>query len=608
MGRVALLLHYKVKPLLVFDGGALPAKAAQEASRRGKREHAKAMASQKAREDSHEEARKWYAKCVDVTPVMAKQLVDACAARWGDRVDFLVAPYEADAQLAQLARSGEAAAIVSEDSDNLAYGVPRVLFKLDADGSAQQVVLADLFAAGPGVNALDVRGWTQDMFVTMCALAGCDYVEAVKGVGIKNAHRLVARYKDRKKVLRALRYECAACPDDYEQRVDRAALTFGHQMRSLAKATELLPQRNTMESYLPPPKPAAPRPRPAAPPPRPPTPPPPPPPKTGEKSTHFFEDPPAPRIFRPFVPPAKLAANGAGRSPPRLRAPNRVAPSPDKENPGPRKKPRAAPSTSTPSPSGSAPPSPGADDDAPAAAPRRRPRPSRAASAMTGPRRRRRARRSGSRALARLPPRSGPDDFTRPTTSIMMLPLLAVGGVAAAVAYVLSRRRSGKKEPPLYDVNDFDGLEGGGGSPSHGSGRHRRHVHQSTPFDYEPRPQTYAARPASIPRGLRHPNVCLFMGASFEAGAAHYAIVTEYVAAGSLWDALADGPRGASSLSASRGGVALAVAVVHERLRPTLPPDADPVLAKLARACWAHDPGDRPPIAAALAELEAARP
>ena len=81
----------------------------------------------------------------------------------------------------------------------------------------------------------------------------------------------------------------------------------------------------------------------------------------------------------------------------------------------------------------------------------------------------------------------------------MMLPLLAVGGVAAAVAYVLSRRRSGKKEPPLYDVNDFDGLEGGGGSPSHGSGRHRRHVHQSTPFDYEPRPQAYAARPASIP-------------------------------------------------------------------------------------------------------------
>ncbi|KAK7249569.1 5'-3' exodeoxyribonuclease [Aureococcus anophagefferens] len=229
MRLVALLLHHKVKPFLVFDGGALPAKAAEEASRRDKREHAKAMANQKKREGLHEDARDWYAKAVDVTPLMAKELIDACVAQWGDSVDFLVAPYEADAQLAQLALAGDVAAVVSEDSDNLAYGVPRVLLKFQDDGNAEQIVLADLFAAGPGVNKLDLRGWTQDMFVTMCALAGCDYVEAVKGVGIKTAHHLVARYKDRKKVLRALR-AAYDIPDDYEARVDRAALTFGHQM------------------------------------------------------------------------------------------------------------------------------------------------------------------------------------------------------------------------------------------------------------------------------------------------------------------------------------------------------------------------------------------
>ena len=37
---------------------------------------------------------------------------------------------------------------------------------------------------------------------------------------------------------------------------------------------------------------------------------------------------------------------------------------------------------------------------------------------------------------------------------------------------------------------------------------------------------------------LRHPNVCLFMGACFDKDAPHWALVTEYISQGSLWDAL----------------------------------------------------------------------
>lgn len=40
-------------------------------------------------------------------------------------VAFLVAPYEADAQMAYLARSGTVQLVVTEDSDLLAYGCPR---------------------------------------------------------------------------------------------------------------------------------------------------------------------------------------------------------------------------------------------------------------------------------------------------------------------------------------------------------------------------------------------------------------------------------------------------------------------------------------------------
>ena len=50
-------------------------------------------------------------------------------------VDVLVAPYEADAQLAFLSRSNIAQIIVTEDSDLILFGCKRIIFKLKIDGS-----------------------------------------------------------------------------------------------------------------------------------------------------------------------------------------------------------------------------------------------------------------------------------------------------------------------------------------------------------------------------------------------------------------------------------------------------------------------------------------
>ena len=41
-------------------------------------------------------------------------------------VEFLVAPYEADAQMAYLALHGNVDAVLTEDSDLLTYGCPKV--------------------------------------------------------------------------------------------------------------------------------------------------------------------------------------------------------------------------------------------------------------------------------------------------------------------------------------------------------------------------------------------------------------------------------------------------------------------------------------------------
>ncbi len=46
-------------------------------------------------------------------------------------VQFIVAPYEADAQMAYLALRGDVWAVITEDSDLLAYGCPRVSAPFD---------------------------------------------------------------------------------------------------------------------------------------------------------------------------------------------------------------------------------------------------------------------------------------------------------------------------------------------------------------------------------------------------------------------------------------------------------------------------------------------
>ena len=60
---------------------------------------------------------------LSISSEMVKQVIVALEE---DGVEFLVAPYEADAQMAYLALSGDVHAVISEDSDMLVYGCPRV--------------------------------------------------------------------------------------------------------------------------------------------------------------------------------------------------------------------------------------------------------------------------------------------------------------------------------------------------------------------------------------------------------------------------------------------------------------------------------------------------
>lgn len=52
-------------------------------------------------------------------------------------IEYYVAPYEADAQLAYLWKQGLIHSVITEDSDLLIYGCDRVFFKMDQYGDGK---------------------------------------------------------------------------------------------------------------------------------------------------------------------------------------------------------------------------------------------------------------------------------------------------------------------------------------------------------------------------------------------------------------------------------------------------------------------------------------
>ena len=134
MRLIDLLLRNGVTPLMVFDGARLPAKAGTEAARRSSRNQAASAAKELLRAGQHDRAMEKYAQAVDVSPAHARQLIHALRARG---IHSLVSPYEADAQMALLARRGDVDFVLTEDSDLMAFGCPCVLYKIDKDGNGR---------------------------------------------------------------------------------------------------------------------------------------------------------------------------------------------------------------------------------------------------------------------------------------------------------------------------------------------------------------------------------------------------------------------------------------------------------------------------------------
>jgi exonuclease 1 len=139
-----VLRYNEIKPIIVFDGDKLPAKAKEDAIRTEAREQAKKEALElleRKRKGEQIDDRQLSAKCQGAIKITSSMISRLQSALRELSIFFLVAPFEADAQLAYMCRIGWVHAVISEDSDLLAYGCPNTFFKMNLNGDGDHIAL-----------------------------------------------------------------------------------------------------------------------------------------------------------------------------------------------------------------------------------------------------------------------------------------------------------------------------------------------------------------------------------------------------------------------------------------------------------------------------------
>lgn len=221
--RVKMLLHYEVIPVLVFDGAALPMKALTHNERRAKREDALKKAKELLQQGNKRAAEEWFQRAVPVTAEMAREVIKQCRKM---NVEYIVAPYEADAQLAWMSKLGQIDCVLTEDSDLVVYGASNILYKMTRDGYGDLYIAEKL----PSLDEPPMYNISPDMFMWMCVCAGCDFFPGVRNLGVKRAYILVKKYRTLGRLLNSIRAD-QRYPVNKTFFTDfyRACLVFRHQ-------------------------------------------------------------------------------------------------------------------------------------------------------------------------------------------------------------------------------------------------------------------------------------------------------------------------------------------------------------------------------------------
>lgn len=246
--RTLRIVDNGIKPLYVFDGAPPKLKSGELAKRYQRKQEATEGLEEAKETGTAEDVEKFSRRTVRVTRehnAECQKLLKLMG------IPYLVAPTEAEAQCAVLARAGKVYAAASEDMDTLCFDAPILLrhltFSEQRKEPIQEVhlgkVLEGLNMDRKQVhNAKDITSLNNNnranfvsaQFVDLCILLGCDYLDPIPKIGPNTALKLIREYGSLEKVVEYIENDKKSkytLPEDWPYK-DARDLFFEPDVRS----------------------------------------------------------------------------------------------------------------------------------------------------------------------------------------------------------------------------------------------------------------------------------------------------------------------------------------------------------------------------------------
>lgn len=218
IGKLKSLMVHNITPIVVFDGDYLSSKEKTCQERRALRERYSKEVEHYLQQKDTAKARELMKRCVTVTRSILMEVLEALRSIG---IEYILSPYEADAQLHFLEKIGYIDYILTEDSDLIIYGSKKILYKYT--GTHVEEYSADLL-------------WKcKDRFfaeriLEIGILSGCDYLDSIKGIGIAKAHKILKEALSLENFVQSAALKGMEVPEGYLDAFLRAKLTFMHHI------------------------------------------------------------------------------------------------------------------------------------------------------------------------------------------------------------------------------------------------------------------------------------------------------------------------------------------------------------------------------------------